>query len=220
MFDLDGTLLDTVPIITHCIQKMFLEYGNKALSERDVHQLFGPGESIIFGHAFGQDQVGSIMASYLKCYGQHHNQIVLNDKITALLKMVRTLGLKTAIVTNKERDTTAITLDYFGLRGYFDVIVTAQDVGEPKPSSEGILWALRELKTPIDECLFVGDTLNDVQTAERSGVPFVQALWFVPKRLWIEGPQWETMDSIDAFAERIRRNTETGNAAAEKGLDG
>ncbi len=189
LFDLDGTLLDTVPLITSCFQQMFQKYGKVAISKESVHAMFGPGESIIFKREFG-DRWEHVLRDYLDCYNKEHEFLDVEPWMRDILNDLRARGVPLAIITNKERDTTTMTLEHVGLSPYFDVIVTAQDVEHPKPSPEGILKVLKMLGSQKSEAIFIGDTMNDRDAAQASGVKFVQALWYVPKSQWPSNLQW------------------------------
>ena len=189
LFDLDGTLLDTVPLITLCFQRMFKKYGDVAISEEAVHAMFGPGESVIFRREFGE-RWESVLRDYLGCYDKGHEFLAVEPWMMDILSDLRARTVPTAIVTNKERDTTRLTLERVGLSPYFDLIVTAQDVERPKPYPEGIAKALKTLGATKDEAIFLGDTMNDRQAAQAGGVKFVQALWYVPSSKWPHDPMW------------------------------
>lgn len=183
IFDLDGTLIDTVPLITRCFQKVFRKYGHRELTDEQVHAMFGPGESVIFAREFGE-RWPEILADYLECYQAGHDTVTLSPEIVGVLDGLAHLGIKMAIVTNKERDTTDITLAHFNLRHYFIKIVTAKDVAHPKPSPEGINLVLNTCEENSADAIMIGDTNNDREAALASDVPFIRALWFVPSSEW------------------------------------
>ena len=84
IFDLDGTLIDTVPLITRCFQKVFRKYGHRELTDEQVHAMFGPGESVIFAREFG-DRWPEILADYLECYQAGHDTVTLSPEIVGVL---------------------------------------------------------------------------------------------------------------------------------------
>ena len=81
-------------------------------------------------------------------------------------------GVKRAISTNRTY-TIGYVLEHFGLRDYFDLVVSALDVERPKPDPESLLKVLEHLGFGPGEALFVGDTERDKEAARRAGVPFV-----------------------------------------------
>lgn len=91
-----------------------------------------------------------------------------------IVRLVKLNGMKTAIVSNNFHENVVRVLEHFGLREYFDAIVCWDDVWEPKPSPEGIIEALRRLKTKPDEALFVGDgRYTDLAAAHAASVETV-----------------------------------------------
>lgn len=82
------------------------------------------------------------------------------------------LRVKKAISTNRTY-TIGHVLDHFGLRGYFDLVVSALDVKNPKPHPEPLLKILEHFRSPPRGALFVGDTERDALASRRAGVPFV-----------------------------------------------
>lgn len=175
---------------------MFRKYGNQEISVEGVHALFGPGESVIFRREF-PDRWEAVLKDYLECYRQEHETLRVDGWILELLEDLKKQDVPMGIVTNKERDTTRLTLDHFGLAKFFSVVITAQDVQRPKPYPEGILKALRILGASFDEAIFLGDTRNDREAAAGSGVGFVQALWYVPPSMWPQEPDWTVAPSPD-----------------------
>ncbi len=186
-------MIDTVPMITRCFQHVFSKYGHKTLSDADVHALFGPAESVIFSREFGS-RWPEMLTTYLQCYRQGHATLSMSEDILQLVKDLRSHGRKLAIVTNKERDTTSITLDYFDLSKTFDVVVTAEDVPQPKPWPQGIQTALQTLGVEPARAVLVGDTMNDVNAANAAGIAIIQATWFVPNPPLSRG--WQVADTI------------------------
>lgn len=181
LFDLDGTLLNTVPMITACFQQVFWEFGRRRISENEVHALFGPGESIIFRREFG-DQWPEVLESYLKCYRQKQQNLRLDPAILTVIERLRSDGIKLGIVTNKERDTTTLTLEYLGVQEQFDLVVTAQDVPRPKPFPDGILMALERFGAGKHEAVLIGDTPNDIRAAQSAGIDIIHAAWYLSEK--------------------------------------
>ncbi len=183
LFDMDGTLIDTVPLITHCFQEVYKKFADKELTDEDVRALFGPGESVIFSRDFGGNAQDAL-TYYLHCYTEGQPSLKVAPEVLTLLDDLQALQIKMAIVTNKERDTTTITLEHFHLTDYFPVVVTSQDVSQPKPSPEGVLKILSESGENPSDAVMIGDTENDCNAAMASHVPFIWALWYVPQALW------------------------------------
>lgn len=188
------------------------------MSKEAIHALFGPGESIIFGRAF-PDRLADVMRDYLDCYTRAHSGLTLDAAIRDLVAELAGRHVRLGIVTNKERDTTAITLAHFGLSDWFGVVVTAEDVPAPKPAPDGIRLALSQLGHREGPVLLIGDTLNDVRAAKAAGIDIVQALWFVPPDERTGRPAWPVAETVDA-ARAIILGTGTRSETVAESADG
>jgi len=89
-----------------------------------------------------------------------------------VVKKIRNLGLKTAILTNNGRDAVEIVLRRLPLKGYFDVIQTRNESPNPKPYPDGLLLLLKQLGVSKSEAVYVGDAVIDAAAAKRAGMRF------------------------------------------------
>jgi HAD superfamily hydrolase (TIGR01509 family) len=118
------------------------------------------------------------MDDLLAYYAAHHSAMAsLHSGIVEILDFLRHQGTKLAIFTGKGRRTTAITLRALELHGYFDLVVSGNDVTRHKPDPEGILKVLREFSVLPGQALMVGDSINDVRAARAAGVRIASVLW-------------------------------------------
>lgn len=97
---------------------------------------------------------------------------VLYDDTVSTLQRLKQDGLNTGIVTTKYRYRIVETLNTYGISGLVDIIIGGEDVKAPKPSPEGLLLAIRNLKSRRDKVLFIGDSLVDAKTAMAANVDF------------------------------------------------
>ena len=89
---------------------------------------------------------------------------------------LREAGLRLGIVSTKYRSRIASTLERHGLTDRFDVIIGGEDVERHKPHPEGLHRAVEGLRVPVDQTLYVGDTVADAVAAREAGSPFVAVL--------------------------------------------
>lgn len=97
---------------------------------------------------------------------------VLYDDTVCTLQRLKQDGLNTGIVTTKYRYRIVETLNTYDISDLVDIIIGGEDVRAPKPSPEGLLLAIRELKAQRDKVLFIGDSLVDAKTALAANVDF------------------------------------------------
>lgn len=109
------------------------------------------------------------------------------------LRALRRAGVRLAIVTNQGKREVRTAQRVLGFSG-FDAVITVDDVRAPKPSPEGLLKALREMRVAPREALFVGDSATDVRAGKRAGV-----------RTLILGKQLKTLAELPAVAKRRRK---------------
>ncbi len=90
-----------------------------------------------------------------------------------LLRRLRREGKKIGLVTNNDREITEGMLKHFDIQEFFDVIITKDDVGKPKPSPEPIFRALNDLRCAPKDCIYIGDNEEDVIAGKAAGVTTV-----------------------------------------------
>ena len=94
-----------------------------------------------------------------------------------VLEYVKSRGLKLAVFTGKGTETTQISLEELGIDGFFDYIVTGNDVRNHKPSSEGLVKILKHFNLAPGEALMVGDGVSDIKAAHEAGIKVGAVLW-------------------------------------------
>lgn len=91
--------------------------------------------------------------------------------VNTVLKKLSILGYRMAVVTNCGTLATNTVLERFSLAGYFEIILSRNDVSFLKPSPEGLNLAREKLRVPVDRALFVGDSVNDILAADKLSMP-------------------------------------------------
>jgi HAD superfamily hydrolase (TIGR01549 family) len=178
VFDMDGTLTQTNQLIYDSFNYIAQKYAGRTFSIPEITAMFGPPEEDALLHIVRQDQIKEVMADYLVFYRTQHNRLAkLFPGIKDVLKFIKQSGLKLALFTGKGIDTTTITLEQFGIKKYFDYVVTGSDVKNHKPSAEGLLKILKHFALPPEEVLMVGDHVSDVTAAHDAGVKIAAVVW-------------------------------------------
>jgi phosphoglycolate phosphatase len=184
LFDLDGTLLDTVADIALALNRTMLDYGCKPLPENDVSRMIGRGSPILIERAAAaQGRVidDATQAAMLERFFHHYGELEeLNEDraqpYAGAAESLRTLhdaNLRIAVVTNKQHRFAAALLERLGLSACVDVVIGGDTCARRKPDPQPLLFACESLRVPPSESLMVGDSVNDVQAARAAGIPIV-----------------------------------------------
>ncbi|MFS0690909.1 HAD family hydrolase [Sporosarcina sp. 179-K 8C2 HS] len=178
IFDFDGTLANTLPICDYAFQSVFKEFDNKDLSSGEIRAMFGPCEvGIINGNLLHANKEQAIELYYEKYLEKHNDLVAANQEIHDLLIELKRKGLKLAIVTGKAKRSLDISMKALQMHNYFDVIITGDDVVQPKPHPEGLLKALSQLHVEPHEAMYVGDSDADIQAGMGAGIYTVGVHW-------------------------------------------
>jgi pyrophosphatase PpaX len=177
LFDLDGTLIDTIDMILASMRHATEEVLGEALPDEVLlHNVGVPLRAQMT--EFSAEHAEELLVSY-----RAHNAIVHDDLVAeypgteAGLEALTTAGYRLAIVTSKSRPVALRGLTCFNLEGYFEEIVAYEDTVIHKPEPEPLLEAARRLGVPIGNCAYVGDSPHDMNAAIAAGAVPVAALW-------------------------------------------
>ena len=170
LFDLDGTLQDTYAIHYQAFRATFAHYG-RILTEEQYQEAYAPNWFLTYQMLdFPQELWAEADTLWLEEAGKHCPQPFPGVLETlAALQGRFPLGL----VTAGQRNRVTHEISQNGLRDFFQVIVTGDDVANPKPAPDAVHLALEALGIPPAESLYIGDTDLDYQTAVNSGAGFI-----------------------------------------------
>lgn len=178
LFDLDGTLVDTIDLIVTSFRQVLEDLAGRPFARQEIIDLFGPTEPVIIDRFAGTNRRQEAHERFFAHYEQNHRRLVtVFPGIPELIREAAERGHRLAIITNKGRRTTAITLEQCGLAPYFDVVVTGDDVSRPKPDPEGIRLALARLRAEPQEAWFIGDAPVDVLAGRAAGTRTCAVAW-------------------------------------------
>ncbi len=186
IFDFDGTIANTLPICFYAFQQVFKEFDNRDLSPEEIKAMFGPSETgIIKENLFSQDTEKAIDLYYKK-YTDHHKHLVEeNEEMNELLRYLKNKGIRLGIVTGKAKRSLDISLNVLQMEQYFDVLITGDDVENPKPHPEGVLKALDLLGVEKRDAMFIGDSDADIHAGLQANVLTIGVQWL---------PDFQTLD--------------------------
>lgn len=177
IFDLDGCLIDSSDVQKRAFYESYaMVVGNDQYPAWEEY-IKHTGDSI--DNVLKKMGLPAAMAApYREISCNSVDKVIVNWEVVELIKEYRQKGFKIAIVTGKDHYRTVDILKYFSIADYFDVLVCADDVLEPKPSPIPILKALEKMKISAENAVMIGDGYNDILSARNAGVKSILTLWF------------------------------------------
>ncbi|MEJ2658772.1 MAG: HAD family hydrolase [Desulfobacterales bacterium] len=172
-FDCDGVMFDTTNANMAYYNEILNHFGRPALTPEQFSYCHSHTADQAIAHLFKDAQSFKKAQAYRKSmsYMPFLKYMVLEPYLKPLLEKLRP-GYKTAIATNRS-DTMDQVLSEHGLDGYFDLVVSSNDVDRPKPHPDPLIKILNHFKTKSNHALYVGDSELDQMAASSAGVPFV-----------------------------------------------
>ncbi len=182
IFDLDGTLLDTLDDLTGAVNHALLSYGLPSRTKEEVKSFIGNGIVKLMQRAVGVKNHPlflDILQAFKQYYAQHcADNTRPYDGILPLLKALQLQGIKTAVVSNKADFATKLLAEQ-----YFNGLLQ-ESMGEnesagicKKPAPDMLLAVMEKLGAEKQTTLYVGDSEVDIQTAQNAGVACASVTW-------------------------------------------
>lgn len=179
LFDFDGTLADTLPLIYRAFREMWVEVDGKERSDEEIRGLFGPPEEEVIQRGVPGDRLEASLADFYRRYGElHGTEVRPVPEVLRLLRGLKEEGYRVGVVTGKGRRSAEISLVELGMSDFIDTLVTGSEVRRYKPHPEGIQIALDKLGCLPEEGVYVGDSPVDVRAGKEAGLTTVGVRWF------------------------------------------
>ncbi len=179
MFDLDGTLMDSVPDLAAAVDKMLMLLGREPAGIKRVRDWVGNGSRVLVRRALaGQldhdgvadELADEALALFMQAYAGGHELTAVYPGVRDCLDWLREREVKLAIITNKPAQFIEPLLEEKGLAGYFDWLVGGDTLPQQKPDPAALFWVMDKAGVAPSESLFVGDSRNDVRAAKAATV--------------------------------------------------
>lgn len=179
LFDLDGTLIDSIELILSSARHAF--QGRGGYVPDDAEWLTGVGIPLIsMFQRYTQDpaEIEALIAKYREYQLAHHDRLVrCYDAVLETVDFIRAAGHPVGIVTSKAVWLARRGLDHVGLGPHFDLIIGCDSCQRHKPDPEPVLVALERLGYLPGDAVFVGDSVHDIHAGNAAGVTTIAALW-------------------------------------------
>lgn len=178
VFDLDGTLLDTMTSVPVAYLKAIRALGGPALTPAQLVATWHIGPApVLLTHFLGRTATCNDLEFFYGCVATAARSARPFPGIVDLLQALRRGGTDLAVYTSATRRMADMMLTGTGLADHFPVVVAGDQVANPKPAPDGLLDACRLLRTPASAAAYVGDADTDVACARAAGAVPVHARW-------------------------------------------
>ncbi|MHA2364857.1 MAG: HAD family hydrolase [Candidatus Hodarchaeales archaeon] len=189
IFDFDYTLADSSRGVVECINYALQQMNIPIISEKEVKLTIGLSLINTFLKLTGQSEKNQNEKGeeFTKFFISRANEVMTDmttifDTVPETLKILKNKDLKLGIVSTKFRYRIMEILKRENLLNYFNIIIGGEDVDNHKPDPEGLHKAIDFMGIPVKKCLYVGDSVTDAKTSERTKIDFVAVLSGVTKR--------------------------------------
>lgn len=178
-FDLDGTLVDSLPDLAAAVNQMLLGLGHAAAELQQVTTWIGNGVPKLIlralslerpetelGDAYFQQAEALFVQAYSRQLGDNSK---LYDGVAAVLQQLQQAGYQLNLVTNKSQRFTLPLLQELGIAEYFSCVLSGDSLKQKKPDPAPLQHICQQLQLDVSQLLMVGDSENDIIAAQRAG---------------------------------------------------
>jgi pyrophosphatase PpaX len=200
LFDLDGTLLDSVRLILDSYHYTTEKHGLPRRTDAEWLAGLGTPLRVQFRDSVRPDlSMDQLVATYREFNLSNHDAMAAAyPGVVEVLRQVHGRGIRFGLVTSKNQYGARLGLKLMGVEEIFEVVIGADDVVNPKPHAEPVLKALELMKIGTGEAVYIGDSVHDMESGHAAGVRTAGVLWgpFTRPELertkpdyWLERPE-------------------------------
>ncbi|MGI6394604.1 MAG: HAD family hydrolase [bacterium] len=182
IFDLDGTLLNTLETIMECNNEVFKKHGYPARTLLEFRNFVGDGMKMLIKKALPagttDEEIGQILLEVIETYHKKGtDSIPPYDGICELLDNLVQKGIKISVLTNKEHGYAQLNMKAALNRFHFEAVLGERKGIPMKPDPFGVYEIVEITGVPLEETVFVGDMKADILTGKNAGIFTVGCLW-------------------------------------------
>lgn len=181
LFDLDGTLVDSLDDLADAVNYMRSQFGMTALNTTEVRRMIGKGSRHLVQQALGSDSDNDIRRGlqFFEGFNSAHiaDKSRLYPGILEVLTQLDEQDIPLAIVSNKNESLSRLILESLGIDGYFRSISGGDTYPERKPSPLPLMRVIQELGVKPEETVMVGDSINDIEAGRQAGIATIGCTW-------------------------------------------
>src|SRR5262245_64964885 len=206
LFDFDGTIADTLPLIYEAFNAALAPVIGRILEHQELRWMFGPPDHQMIRLAIPEEHHERAIAKYVQVYQDEHQRLASAfPGMGEILVRCHAQGVKVGIVTGKSHETAEFSLRALGLADAYDVLVAGDDVERQKPDPGHPRTALAVLGHRAGSPgAFVGDSAADMHAGHGAGLTTIAVTWGVPEHDdLLEARADVICDSVSALAKAL-----------------
>lgn len=181
LFDLDGTLVDSLDDLTDAVNHMLAGFGRQQLEPAQVRRLVGKGARNLVQRALAissPEEINQGLAAFTEFNALHiADKSRLYPGARELLQHLAGGGIRMAVISNKQESLSRLILNALEVDAYFDIITGGDTFPEMKPSPLPLVRILDEFSCDPADAVMVGDSINDIQAGNRAGITTIGCRW-------------------------------------------
>ncbi|MEY8336524.1 HAD family hydrolase [Lachnospiraceae bacterium 62-35] len=184
IFDLDGTLLNTIHALTFTTNRVMERFGLPLVTEEQMKHFVGDGykkqveRALLSAGDKGMEHYEEALLVYMKEFEKYClYQVEPYDGIQELLDFLKKQGIKIAVFSNKPHLRAVENIEGTFGKGFFDLVAGEKPGIKKKPDPAGVFLIMEKLQVRPEECLYFGDTNTDMKTGKAAGLDTVGVLW-------------------------------------------
>ena len=211
LYDLDGTLWDSIPLIMECFYKAYdVVLGGTDRTDEDLMSYIGRPLTDTF-EMYDEKTRQRLVDAYIEYNHKRlaENAIPIFPGIYDMLTKIRSLGISQGVVTSKREYPAMLTINFLDLNGYFDTKVFREATERAKPHGDPLIHAAKTMGiTDMSRVLYVGDAVPDLLSARDAGADFALVGWTKMNREELEGLKPDYIIEVPEYLPCIIQGTE------------
>ncbi len=193
IFDLDGTLTNTLESMTYSVNLTLKEMGLSQITKEQCRMFVGNGARVLIEESLkvSGDPDASRIEEGMEIYGRIFDQnctyhVTPYDGIPEMLNTLKERGIHLAVLSNKpDRQTVKVVKEIFG-EELFDYAQGQKEGIRRKPEPDGVWYLMEQMQVSKEECLYIGDSEVDAATGKNAGLETIGVLWGFRDRTTLE----------------------------------
>ena len=216
IFDLDGTLTNTLESMTYSVNLTLKEMGLSQITKDQCRMFVGNGARVLIEESLkvSGDPKASRIEEGMKIYGRIFDQnctyhVTPYEGIPEMLKALKDRGIHLAVLSNKpDRQTVKVVKEIFG-DNIFDYAQGQKDGIRRKPAPDGVWYLMEQMQVSKEECLYIGDSEVDLATGKAAGMKTILVSWgFRGRKALLEDGAECIVDSAEEIRKIVKKQEE------------